>query len=133
MIFFNDVPNKAVRYYQAQADVVVDMLTVGFFGANVREALMLGKPVICYLRPEWLESMRREIPEYVDEIPVVSATPETAYETLRDLVESPEQRREIGRRSREFAVKWHSADAGARRLEEVYLSLLADDRTGTGA
>ena len=49
MIFFNDVPNKAVRYYQAQADVVVDMLTVGFFGANVREALMLGKPVICYL------------------------------------------------------------------------------------
>jgi glycosyltransferase involved in cell wall biosynthesis len=133
MIFFNDVPNKAVRYYQAQADVVVDMLTVGFFGANVREALMLGKPVICYLRPEWLESMRREIPEYVDEIPVVSATPETAYETLRDLVESPERRRDIGRRSREFAVKWHSADAGARRLEEVYLSLLADDRTGTGA
>jgi glycosyltransferase involved in cell wall biosynthesis len=94
---------------------------------------MLGKPVICYLRPEWLESMRREIPEYVDEIPVVSATPETAYETLRDLVESPERRREIGRRSREFAVKWHSADAGARRLEEVYLSLLAGDRTGTGA
>jgi glycosyltransferase involved in cell wall biosynthesis len=133
MIFFNDVPNKAVRYYQAQADVVVDMLTVGFFGANVREALMLGKPVICYLRPEWLESMRREIPEYVDEIPVVSATPETAYETLRDLVDSPERRREIGRRSREFAVKWHSADAGARRLEEVYLSLLAGDRTGTGA
>ena len=114
MIYFNDVPNKAVRYYQAQADVVVDMLTVGFFGANVREALMLGKPVIGHLRPEWLESMRREIPGVRRRrIPVVSATPETAYETLRDLVDSPERRREIGRRSREFAVKWHSADAGA--------------------
>jgi hypothetical protein len=124
MIFFNDVPNRAVRYYQAQADIVVEMLTFGFFGANVREALMLGKPVICYLRPEWLESMKREIPDYVEELPVVSATPRTAYDTLRELVESPQRRRELGRRGREFALKWHSAEAGGRRLEEIYLSLL---------
>ena len=64
---------------------------------------------------------------------MVSATPETAYETLHDLIDSPERRREIGRRSREFAVKWHSADAGARRLEEVYLSLMAGDRKRTGS
>ena len=51
---------KVVRYYQVQSDIFVDMLTYGFFGANVREALMLGKPAVCYLRPEWLETMRRE-------------------------------------------------------------------------
>ena len=126
MIFFNDVPNKKLRYYQAQADIVVDMLTYGWFGANVREAMMLGKPAICFLRPEWLESMRREIPEYVDELPVISATPETVYEVLRDLVEHPEKRREIGRRSREFAVKWHSSEAGAQRLAQVYSRLLEE-------
>jgi glycosyltransferase involved in cell wall biosynthesis len=125
MVFFTDVPNKELRFYQAQCDVVVDMLTVGFFGANVREGLMLGKPVICYLRPEWLESMKREVPEYVEELPVVSATPETAYETLRELVESPERRRELGHRGREFAVKWHSSAVGAKRMEEIYLELLA--------
>lgn len=124
LVFFTNVPNKILRYYQVQCDIVVDMLTVGFFGANVREALMLGKPVICYLRPEWLESMRREIPDYVDELPVVSATPATAYETLRDLVDSPERRRELGYRGREFALKWHSAEAGARRMEQIYLELL---------
>jgi len=126
MIFFHDVPNKMLRYYQAQADIVVDMLTYGWFGANVREALMLGKPAICFLRPEWLESMRREIPEYVDELPVISATPENIYEVLKDLVEHPEKRREIGRRSREFAVKWHSAEAGARRMDQIYSDLLRD-------
>lgn len=125
MVFFTDVPNKTLRYYQSQCDVVVDMLTYGFFGANVREALMLGKPVICYLRPEWLESMKQEIPEYVAELPVVSATPATAYQTLRELLDSPERRRELGRRGREFAVKWHSSEAGARRMEEIYLDLLA--------
>jgi glycosyltransferase involved in cell wall biosynthesis len=128
LIFFHDLPNKSVRYYQAQADIVVDMLTYGWFGANVREAMMLGKPAICFLRPEWLESMRREIPEYVDELPVISATPQNVYEILVDLVKHPEKRREIGRRSREFAVKWHSAEAGARRLDRIYNGLLNGER-----
>jgi glycosyltransferase involved in cell wall biosynthesis len=124
LIFFNDVPNKKLRYYQAQADIMVDMLTFGFFGATVREAMMLGKPVVCFLRPEWLDSMRREIPEYVDELPVINATPYTVYDVLKDLIEHPEKRKEIGRRSREFAVKWHSAEAGARRFDQVYSRLL---------
>lgn len=127
LIFFHDVPNIKLRYYQAQADIVVDMLTYGYFGANVREALMMGKPAVCYLRPEWLESMRAQAPDYVDELPVVSATPATVYDVLKDLIEHPEKRREIGRRSREFAVKWHSAEAGARRLDKLYSELLASD------
>jgi glycosyltransferase involved in cell wall biosynthesis len=124
LIFFHDVPNKKVRYYQAQADIVVDMLTFGFFGANGREAMMLGKPFVCFLRPEWLDSMRSEIPEYVAELPVISAMPQTIYDVLKDLIEHPEKRRAIGQRSRAFAVKWHSATAGARRLDEIYSALL---------
>ena len=124
LIFFHDVPNKTIRYYQAQADIVVDMLTYGWFGANVREAMMLGKPSICFLRPEWRESIRREIPEYVDELPVISATPENVHDVLVDLIKHPEKRREIGRRSREFAVKWHSAEAGAHKLDRIYTALL---------
>jgi glycosyltransferase involved in cell wall biosynthesis len=129
LIFFQDVPNKKLRYYQVQADVVVDMLTFGFFGANVREALMLGKPVICYLRPEWLESMRQEIPEYVAELPVISATPATVYDVLKDLIENPEKRREIGHRGREFALKWHSSEAGALAFDRIYGDLLSGNRS----
>ena len=100
------------------------MLTFGWFGANAREGMMLGKPVICFLRPEWLESMRKEIPEYVDELPVISATPETVEMILRDLILDKKKRIEIGKRSREFALKWHSAEAGARRLDVIYRDLL---------
>ena len=124
LIFFHDVPNTQARFYQVQADIVVDMLTVGWFGANVREAMMLGKPVVCFLRPEWLETVRREIPDYANELPIVSATPSTVYDVLKGLIESPEKRAEIGRRSREFAVKWHSPEAGAKRMIEIYSDLL---------
>lgn len=124
LLFFSKMPNKELRFYQVQADIFVDMLTVGFFGATAREGMMLGKPVICYLRPQWLEQMRREIPEYVDELPIVSATPQTVEKVLKDLIEQPEKRAEIGKRSRAFALKWHSAEAGAKRLEQIYSSLL---------
>ena len=124
LIFAKDIPNKEVRFYQAQADIVVDMLTVGWFGANVREALMLGKPAVCYLRPEWLETVRRDIPDYVNELPVISATPDTIYDVMVDLINNPQKRLAIGRKSREFAVKWHSSKVGAIRLDKIYKELL---------
>jgi hypothetical protein len=125
LTFVHDVPNRDVRFIQVQADIVVDMLTFGWFGSNVREALMLGKPVVCYLRPEWLERMRREIPDYIDELPIVSATPETVEDVLKDLVSNPERRRELGERGRAFALKYHSAAAGARRMDQIYRELLS--------
>jgi hypothetical protein len=124
MIFARDIPSKEVRFYQAQSDIVVDMLTFGFFGANIREAMMLGKPAVCYLRPEWLESMRREIPEYVAELPVINATPATIHDVLVDLITHPEMRKKIGKKSREFALKWHSKEAGAKRFDKIYSDLL---------
>lgn len=127
LMSFENVPNRDLRFYQAQADIFVDMLTYGFFGATAREAMMLGKPVVCYLRPEWLETMRAEIPDYVDELPVVSASPDSIRDVLVDLISDPDKRAELGRRGREFAVKWHSARAGARRFDAIYSALLAGD------
>ena len=127
LIFFHDVPHRTLRYYQAQADIIVDMLTFGWFGANVREAMMLGKPAICFLRPEWMDNMRKQVPGYAEELPVVSATPATVYDVLKDLIENSEKRQEIGARGREFAVKWHSAEAGARRFDQIYSELLQRD------
>jgi len=118
------IPNREVVFLQAQADIFLDMLTYGWFGANAREAMMLGKPVICFLRPEWLESARKEIPNYIDELPVVSATPQTVEAVLLDLIMNKEKRLKIGHDSRRFAEKWHSAEAGARRFDQIYSDLL---------
>ena len=123
-ISITGLKNKDVRYLQGQCDIIVDMLTFGFFGANIREAMMLGKTCVCFLRPEWLKSMRKEIPEYVDELPVISATPETIKQVLIELIEDPDRRRELGKKGRAFALKWHSAKAGAKRMNKIYSDLL---------
>ena len=121
------VPNLEVRFLQVQADIFLDMLTYGWFGATAREGMMLGKPVVGFIRPQWLESLRQEIPAYAAELPIVNATPETIEEVLLDLIANPDKRREIGERSRAFAVKWHSDAAGARRFDQIYSKLLEGD------
>ena len=122
LIFVTDVKNTEVRYLQAQADVIVDQLNYGRYGATAREAMMLGKPTICYINrsePKPADKLRS-----TQELPLVSATEETVYEVLRDLLLDRERRRRLGAAGRAFAMKWHSADACAERYEAIYDSVM---------
>lgn len=123
----DNVANKDIRFYQVQADIMLDMLTYGWYGATTREAMMLGKPVICYLRPEWLASLRMELPECAEELPIISATPETVEDILRDLIINPDKRQQIGEKSREFSLKWHSDKAAGMRFNQIYNRLLNEN------
>ena len=123
LMFFSKVPNEIVRYYQAQADIVVDQLWAGSWGANGRESLMLGKPVVGFVNRH--ENDPADVLPAIAESPILNATEETIYEVLKALVLDPERRRQLSRASREFALPWPSAGAGARRYEEAYDRMLA--------
>lgn len=119
LIFIKGVSNKEIPYYIQQADVVADMLTFGFFGANVREALMMGKPSVCYISPEWKEQMREQRPEYASDLPIVSATPDTVKSVLVKLMTDKEYYGKCSDDSRAFALKYHSSTAGANKVNDV--------------
>ena len=121
--FVTNMPNKDVRFIQAQADIVIDQLHYGRYGANAREALMLGRPVVGALNKSE-EALRAES-KCIAEAPIVHATEATIYDVLKDLVVSPEKRRSIGEASRAHALKWWSVDACAERFEAVYDRLMA--------
>jgi hypothetical protein len=126
LVFCTDRKNTEVRYYQLQADVVVDQLNAGRYGANARESMMLARPTICYQnRHEWSPQDRLAC---LDEVPLVSATEQTVYDELKRLLLNAELRAELGRRGRAYALKWHSAEACAERYEQVYDALLTGAR-----
>ena len=52
-LFLNDIDSNKMRYYQTQADIIVEQLIYGWWGSSGIETMALGKPVICYLRDEW--------------------------------------------------------------------------------
>jgi hypothetical protein len=128
LIFVTGLKNTEVRYLQVQADVIVDQLNYGRYGATAREAMMLGKPTICYINRS--EPKPADVLRSTQELPLVSATEETIYNVLRDLLVDPERRRRLGDAGRAFAMKWHSADACAERYEAVYDSLMGEQFAG---
>ena len=118
-----NVHSRDMRFLQVQADIVVDQLNLGRYGAQARESMMLGKPTVCHID-------RREpagVPELTcwDECPLVDATEETIYPVLKRLVSSPEERERIGHASRSYAMKWHGADNAAERFERIYDRMMA--------
>jgi hypothetical protein len=94
----------ARKLYES-ADLVVDQLLAGFYGAFAVELMALGKPVICQLNHAELSRLP---PGMAAEIPLVHADPSTIAQTLRELLTiRRHELRDIGARSRHYVEQWH--------------------------
>lgn len=98
------------------ADIVIDQILCGAYGNVSVEAMALGKPVICYIRPD----IQARIPA---ELPIVSANPDTLYESLMFLIKNPEYRQQAGRQGRAYVEKYHDSAAVIKQLIQIYRSL----------
>jgi hypothetical protein len=117
LFFATDLPITEVRYYKAQADIVIDQLNYGRIGANGRESFMMGKPVITRLMPE--QPFPLPLLRSVLEAPAQDASEATIESVLRKLALDPQLRKKMSQRSREYALRWYAADECARRYEMV--------------
>ena len=120
--FIQDKPSNQMRFYQAQADIVVEQLIVGWWGSTFVETSALGKPVICYLRPSWKEFFFKTFPEYKT-LPVIEADTKTVYDSLKKLVVDHDFRRMQGIESRKFAEQHFSVQKNTQSFIKYMESL----------
>jgi glycosyltransferase involved in cell wall biosynthesis len=120
--YLTDTPLKEMRYYQVQADIVVDQLIYGWWGSAAIEGMALGKPVVCYLAPTWKKIFLERFPEY-NSLPIVEANTENIYEVLKKLATDKEYRERKGKESRQFAREHFDVRKNARELEKIFLDL----------
>jgi len=121
-MYIEAVPNKIVRFYQAQADIVVDQLLIGGGGQMARECLALGKPVLTRVHPEQIESFKKAASPF-DPPPYIPTDRTTLKANLIRLIENPALRREIGEKSAEFARNVLTPVACAKKYLEYYHSI----------
>jgi hypothetical protein len=126
LYFVDNIPSRDNRFVQVQADIIVDQLNYGRYGALAREGMMLGKPVVG--RVNKIEHDGSPATACIQETPIVHADENTVLDVLRDLALNSAKRAEIGRASREHAIKWWSADRLAERFERVYDHIRAHGR-----
>lgn len=105
LIYLTNVHQKDMRFYQMQADVIVEQLIIGWWGSTGIETMSLGKPVICYLRPAWKEHFFKVYPEYQNQLPIIEANTKNIYDVLKKVIEDQSYREQKGRESWAFAQK----------------------------
>ena len=106
-----------LRDAMAAADVVVDQVFMGWYGMVAVEAMAMGKPVLCYVRPDFEARL-------VD-CPIVRCTKENLPERLAELLRDGPRRRALGEAGRAYVEREHAAPVLARRLLEFYEGLSA--------
>lgn len=100
----------------AEADLVVDQLRLGSFGAAALEGWALGKPVVCHVLPELWDT-------YPVGLPLVAADPSTVTSVLRDWLTDGTMRHRRGRESRRYAEAHHDSRLVARHAAQAYAAM----------
>lgn len=123
LVLLENADRTAVRAAFERADLVVDQLLLGWYGSVAVEAMALGTPVVAHIGQKELASFP---PEQQSELPVVTATPETIREVLRELLTSRRHELpELGRKGRAYVERWHDPLVIAARLKREYEHIVA--------
>lgn len=112
---------KAMQLYK-EADIIIDQMLCGAYGNLSVEAMALGKPVVCYIRPDLFS-------KYPEGLPIVSANPDNLFDTLKTLVRNREFRVQRGRMGRKYVEKYHAADKVIKKLVNIYKEVLGENRS----
>lgn len=117
-----NLSNDEARKIYEKADLIVDQLLAGWYGAFAVEAMALGKPVICYIRNDDLKFIPAEMRR---DLPLINATPNSIRAVLREWLTV--RRSDLagwGARSRAFVEYWHSPTRIATELIEDYRAVV---------
>ena len=117
------VSNAEIREAIAETDIVADQLVVGWYAMFALEAMSMGKPVLCYLRPDLKTFYEANGLLDPGELPIVHCTPCDVTAQMRRLVADDALRQEVGAASRAFVVRRHSLAAMGAVFDRINRSI----------
>ena len=113
-----NMPHEEARALYATADIAIDQILAGYYGAFSVECMALGKPVICYMRDADMHHLPTDMWR---EMPIINASPDTIYETIRTWITTRKgELNSLGQQSRTYAEKWHDPVKIARKVLDDY-------------
>lgn len=112
LILVENMNHRKVKEVYERCDIGVDQLILGWYGNYSVELMALGKPVICYINPEWKNSCK--------DLPIVSAGPKELTEKLRMLIENPRLQWELGEKSIAYVKRHHDVKVIVDHCVTIY-------------
>ncbi len=116
------INRKEMAYYISHANVVVDQFVSGSYNRMALEAFALSKPVIASFDAELHKDLYGEAP------PVFATNSEDElYNGLKILIDSKDLPKELGKRSRDWVIKYHNMDRCIDKFMGVYKAVIDNE------
>lgn len=108
LVLLERVPNDEIKSAMQGVDLVADQFVVGWYAMFALEAMALGKPVLCYLRPDLVDLYEKAGLITHDEIPLIDTPVDQIAERLRWACTHRQALIDAGKRGRQFVLDHHS-------------------------
>jgi len=122
--FCGPASHERVLQYLMESDIFIHPSISEAFGLSIIEAQALGLPVVATRVGGIPEAVLDEQTGYL----VPERDSRALAEKIQYLAEHPEIRREMGRRGREYVRNNYDIRELNRRLEDIFLEMLSDER-----
>lgn len=120
LVLLERLQNTEVRrVLTGEVDILVEQIIATGYAMNGVEGMAAGLPVLANLEDDAQTAVLRRF-SYLDECPILSATPETVGERLRALVTDPDLRERLGRAGAAYAAKYHSDETAQYLYGSIY-------------
>jgi glycosyltransferase involved in cell wall biosynthesis len=117
-LYVNNVHSSNMKFYQVQADLVIEQLIYGWWGSTGVECMSLGRPTICYIRPEWKNFFLDKY-KNIKFLPIIEADTKTIYSVLKNILECPSVLISYGEMSRSFAEQYFDVKTNCEELLQI--------------
>lgn len=111
---------KALEIYKT-ADIIVDQLRIGWYGAFAVEAMKMGVPVMVYLNSDDMVFIPPQMAKDCDEA-FIRATEDDVEQVLENLLHQPHILAEKSQAGQEFVHRWHLPSEIAKITKAAYES-----------
>ncbi len=107
----------ALSLYQ-QADLFIDQVLLGWYGAVAVEVMKMGIPVACYINEDDLHYVPEKMKQ---ELPLININKYNCYSVLKGIINQRELLPDLGEQSRSFVELWHDPKRVASIVSKTYL------------
>lgn len=120
-ILIQNLPyHEALRMYQ-KADLIIDQLLIGWYGAFAVESMSMGKPVAAFIREEDLQFIPDRMADDLHRS-VLNVSANTVLEELERILQDPGELTGIGKAGYRYAHTWHDPVKIANDVVSIYES-----------
>ena len=123
LILIEKKSNEEVLSLIESADLVLDQLVVGWYAMFAIEAMLAGKPVVCFLRDDLINLYRTVGLLKEEEPPLINLNPLNLKDGIRDLMQNRSKLSKLASRGYDYVKRLHSTDSVGKTFDQINKSI----------